>query len=305
MRLPRLRVPRPRLSFEWLGVLGGRTTLLYVGYTALLFVVFLLVTFPHDLLIKRALGALSRGPLTLQFTSGEFAWHKGYELSGLRLVSASDADAAYLECKHLWVRPSLTALVHGDLYDLLLSAELYSGTAQGEVKMFNGGLGATLQLQGVDLGSYRALTALLEEGQIAGKISGQLDFEGHGAEGAQLTGDVAIDGAGLNAAKFSGMAFALPDIHLRQIKTKFVAHGGRLEIQEFQSVGDVNVDGSGHILLKQPVQDSVLNLRLTIEQSVATPDAMKTLIALIPRPPGSKPDAPITITGTLGKPKTR
>jgi hypothetical protein len=59
------------------------------------------------------------------------------------------------------------------------------------------------------------------------------------------------------------------------------------------------------VVLREPLQESILNLRATIQQSLATPDAVKTLVGLIPRAPGSKPDSPIIITGTLAHPHVR
>ncbi len=303
MRLPRLRLPRPRLSFGWM---GGRIMFLYIGYTAVLFIVFLLLTFPHELLVRRALSSVGRGPVGLDFNAVNFAWYRGYELSGLRIAPESgDGEASYLECSRLWVRPSLNALVHGNPFDVLLYAELYGGAAQGEVSMTDGTLAGTAQFTDLSINRYRALMALLDEGQLAGRLSGQLNFEARGGtfEASQLNGEVLLDAASLTGAKVAG--FGVPDIKLRQTKLKFVAHGGRLEVQELQTSGDANVQVSGNIVLRDPLQESVLNLRATIEQSLATPDAIKGLLALIPRAPGAKPDAPITITGTFARPRVR
>jgi type II secretion system protein N len=305
-RLPRLRLPRPRLSLDWFGELGGRRTILYLGYTAILFVVFLLLTFPHELLIRRMLSSVGQGPVTVDFSDASFAWFHGYEINGVRIGSASaDGQPPYLECTHLWVRPALTALVRGDLYDLLLYAELYGGMAQGEVLMNNGSVSGNLQWNDLSLGRYRTLTALLDEGQLGGRVSGSFTFQGRGAkpEAGQATGEIALEGVALTGVKLSG--FAVPDLHLRQTRLKFGVRGGRLELQEFQATGDVDMQGSGNVVLREPLQESVLNLRVTIQQSLATPDAVKTLVGLIPRASGSKPDSPIMITGTLGRPRTR
>jgi type II secretion system protein N len=306
MRFPRVRLPRPRLSLEWLSGLGGRRTILYVGYTAVLFVLFLLLTFPHELLIRRVLSGVGQGPVAIEFTGASFAWFKGYEVSGMRIGSASaDGTPPYMECSHLWVRPALAALVRGNPYDLLIRAELYGGTAQGELRMDNGAVNGNLQWKELNLGRYRILTALFDEGQLSGRVSGSANFEGHGAklDADQGTGEIAIDGAALTAAKVAG--FQVPDIHLRQTKLKFALRSGRLEMPEFQATGDVDVQGSGSLVLREPVQESTLNLRATIQQSLATPDAVKTLVGLIPRAPGSKPDSPIIITGTLAHPHVR
>jgi len=302
MRLPRLRLPS--LSFAWLGALIGRRMLLYVIYTVVLFVVFLLVTFPHDLLVRRALSSVKTGPVNVDFNAVNFAWHKGYELSGLRL-GGNDEQAPLLECSHLWVRPSLSALVHGNPYALQLSAELYGGSAQGDFSLNNGAIVGSLQWRDLRLSRYRTLTSLIDEGQLEGRVSGQLNFEARtgNANAGQATGEITLDGATLTSAKVQG--FTVPDLKFRQTKLKFVAHPGRFEIQDFNAAGDVDVQGSGQIALREPLSESTLNLRATVETSLATPDPLKALVALIPRAPGAKQDAPITITGTLGRPKSR
>jgi type II secretion system protein N len=306
MRVPRIRLPRSWPSLDWLGELGGRRTILYVGYTAILFIVFLLLTFPHELLIRRMLSSVEQGPVAVEFADAGFAWFRGYEINGMRIGSSSaDGQPPYLECSHLWVRPALAALARGNPYDLLLRAELYGGTAQGELLMNDGSVNGNMQWQDLSLNRYRTLTALLDAGEIGGRVSGHFVFEGHGAKLAagQVTGELALEGTALTGAKVSG--FPVPDVHLRQTKLKFVVRGGRLELQEFQATGDVDVQGSGSVVLREPLRESVLNLRVTIQQSLATPDAVKTLVGLIPRAPGAKPDSPIMITGTLGRPHTR
>ena len=126
------------------------------------------------------------------------------------------------------------------------------------------------------------------------------------ARGNTLTagsGELKIDGAGITEGKVGG--FTVPDLNLKQTKVKFTVRSGRLELQEFTATGDVSVQGSGQIVLREPFQDSVLNLRVTLLPTPTTPDAVKTLLAMIPRPAGNKPDAPLTVTGTVARPRMR
>jgi len=304
MRLPRVRMPS--VSFDWLGRLGGRTTWLYIGYTAVLFVGGLLYTFPYQQLVDRVLSSVNTGSVNVGVKSVNFAWFRGWELAGLRVEpAAADGEAPFIEFSRVWVRPSLGALVRGNPYDVLMNAELYGGTLQGEASLTEGNIVGVLQLRELQIGRYRTLASLLDEGQIDGRVSGQLNLEARtgNLNSGQLTGDLVLDGAALTAAKVQGVA--VPDIHLRQTKLKFVVHGGRLEVQELSVAGDVNVQGSGQIMLRDPPQNSVLNLRATFETTLATPDPLKAAVALIPRPAGAKPDAPINISGTLGAPKFR
>ncbi len=305
MRFPRLRLPQPRLSFEWIGALGGRTMLLYGAYTLVVFVVFLLLTFPHELLVRRALSNVNRGPIEVDFKAVNFAWFNGYEVTGTHVGPGSDDQPPYLECSRLWVRPSFSELVRGNPYNLLLSADLYGGHARGEVNLDGGGATGWVQWRDIDLGRYRTLTALLAEGQLAGKVSGQFSFEARGGNpnAGQGSGEISVDSASLTGAKVSG--FSIPDVKLRQTRMKLQVRTGHIEVQEFQTSGDLNAQGSGQISVREPLRDSVLNLRGTVATSLETPDAIKAAVSLIPRAPGAKPDAPITVTGTLASPRVR
>ena len=307
MRLPRLRIPQLRLPLAGLGGFGGRRALLYIGYTTLLFVVFLLRTFPYDPLIKRLLSSVNSGAVVVEYKEPSFAWLKGLEISNLRVVSTNTEDGhpPFLECGHFWVRPAFGALVRGNPYAVQVRADLYGGAALGEIRYTAGNLVGNLQWQDVELGRYRTLTSLLDEGQVAGRVSGQFDFEARGTNlnSGQGNGEVTIDAASLTVAKISG--FTVPDLHLRQTKVKFTIHSGRLEVQEFNAAGDVSVQGSGQVVVRDPLQESVLNLRATLLPTPTTPDALKALLALIPRAPGAKPDAPVTVTGTLARPRFR
>lgn len=306
MQLPRVRLPRLSLPLDWLGAFGGRITLLYVGYTAVLFALFFVLTFPHEMLIRRALSTVNRGQVSVEFTTADFAWLRGYEFSGVRVGPADgDARPPFVELSRLWVRPLLGDLARGNPYALQVRADLYGGAALGEVRLSEGNVVGGVQWQDINLGRYRTLTAFLDEGQLAGRVSGQFDFEARGGNlgTGQGSGEAKIDGAALTEAKIAG--FAVPDLNLRQTRLKFTVRGGRLEVQEFTATGDVSVQGSGQIVLREPVQDSVLNLRATLQPTPTTPDAVKTLLAMIPRPPGAKPDAPMTVTGTLARPRVR
>ena len=306
MQLPRLRLPRLSLSFDWLGALPSRTTILYVGYTLGLFLVFLLVTFPHELLVRRALSNVNRGAVGVEFNTVNFAWHKGYELTSVKVKpNGGDGATPYLECTHFFVRPALSQLVRGNPYAMVVSADLYGGSADGEVSLTEGALTGNLAWHDLNIGRYRTLTALLDEGQLSGLVSGQLSFEarGPGFSQGQGSGDLAVDGAALTGAKVSG--FSVPDLKLRQTKAKFKLSSGRVEVQDLTTSGDVTIQASGQIVMREPFVESQLNLRATFATTPTTPDAVKGALALIPRAPGAKPDAPVTITGTLSKPRIR
>jgi len=305
MQLARFRIPRPTLSLDWLGALVGRSTILYLGYTSVLFLAFLVLTFPHDLLIRRALQTVNQGNVNVEFAGAGLAL-TGYELTGVRVTPRNAPDQPPLfECTRVTIRPAFSELVRGNPYALAIGADLYGGSAKGMVSLKGGDLTGFLDFLDLSLGRYRTLTAFLDEGQLAGRMSGQMTFEARGPAYAagQGTGDLTLDGLSLTAAKVEG--YTVPDAKLTQTKMKFKLTSGRFEIQDFNASGDVAIQGSGTIILRDPVADSNLNLRATFMPNPATPPALKGLLMLIPRQPGAKPDAPVSITGPMMHPKMR
>jgi type II secretion system protein N len=303
LRLPRLRgLPRP--NFDALGGVLNRTVLLYAAYTLALFLVFSIVNFPHDVVVRRALTQLDLGPLQLDFKSARFAWHRGYELRGIQ-VSQPPVDVPVLEVSSVQVLPELRGLMRGEFTGISLRGDLYGGSADGQWTIAGQGGSGQVTLSQLDLGRYRPLTMQLDEGQVSGQVSGAftVDLSG-GRRAAQVTGEVSVNRPGMVGAKVRG--FKLPDLQFAQAKGKLTLKGDRLEIQEFRASGDMlGVQGSGSIVLRDPPETSQLNLRVTFEQSAATPPEIKGALALVPRAPNARPDAPITITGTFAAPQFR
>jgi type II secretion system protein N len=308
MRIPRLRLPRPRLSFDWLGELLSRQIVLYAAWTLVLFVVFMIMNFPGDVIVRRVVNQLDLRPMHLEFTSGHFAWFKGYELRGLKLSTQDGPGDSrpLVECTALDVRPALAGLLHGRINDWSWQGQLYGGTASGELSLKDGSGTGQIELSQLSLGRFRMLAAQLDEGQISGQLSGTISvrFNMRDSRNTQVNADVVITRPGISAAKIKG--FKIPDLQFGQAKGKLTLKGDRLDLQEVRLAGDqLNASVTGQIVLRQPVESSTLNLRATVETSAATPDAIKALVAFIPRPRTARPDAPITIAGTFASPQIR
>jgi len=302
MELPKLKLPSLSLGG------GGRAIALYGLYTIVLFLVSLLATFPHDLVLRQGLTAIGvlRADSPIDFNQVKFAWWRGYQIDGLRIAPVSGSEVSIIELAHLWIRPTLRELLRGNPYSVSLTAELYGGSAGGRIDYKEGSLRGDVAWDGLSLGRYQPLVGLLEEGQISGRVSGLLSFDAplRNPNGAQAAGDIEIDGAAITGGKLPG--FTIGDLALKQAKLKFKAGGGRVEVQDLTMSGDINVQqASGQIGVRDPFTESSLNLRANILQTPTTPDWLKTLIAAIPRPAGAKLDAPVNITGTLSRPRFR
>lgn len=308
MRFPSLSIPSPRLALDWFADLGGRRLVLYALYTIVLFVLFLFVNFPYQDLVQRTLRDLDLGTVQIDVGGTRFAWFKGWEIRNLRIVPTGDAEgvAPLLESSSLYVRPSLAGLIRGKLNGLHLEGAMYQGNVVADISLADDMTRATVDLNGIDLTRYRALAQALEEGQVAGRVSGTVTFEVRPSDLAsgQAAGELDIRDASMSAAKIQGMQ--VPDLHFPEIALKFSLRSGKLDLQELHADGDeVKMNGNGQIVLRDPLSDSVLNLKATFQPGSGNPDMGKTLLALLPKSPGARPDAPLSITGTIAQPRLK
>jgi type II secretion system protein N len=164
----------------------------------------------------------------------------------------------------------------------------------------------TLRLDGLQLHRYEYVTRLLEKGEIDGLLSGAVTLESRNRDvsSGRAAGKLELTRAALSAAMVNG--FGLPDLHFDDIVLEFTLQNNRLEIQDFHADGEeLKLAGEGQVVLRQPVGGSVLNLRVSVVPGPNSPDGIRGLLDLIPRPKGSRPDAPIVISGTIDRPRFR
>jgi len=306
MKVPALRLPAWRPSFDWLEGLGGRSALLYGLYTLVLFAIFLFANFPHGVLLQRVLGSVQLPGMRLDVGDARFAWWRGFELQRVHLGPQDPSRPAYLEATSLFVRPGLDGLFSGRPRALSVSGPLYGGTI--DAQLASGDLNrATVTFDRLQLRRYPLFAELLGGGQLQGALSGVLTVESPAANAAELraAGELELADAGLSEATVSG--FPLPPLRFDAAVAKFSVQGTRVEIQELTATGpDVTLVANGQVALREPVADSVLNLKLSIAPGPEASDEIKTWLSFIPPPPrGAKPDAPRTLSGTLSKPRIR
>jgi type II secretion system protein N len=306
MRLPSLRLPR--LATDWIPSLPGRGVLLYAAYTVVLFFLFLVAQFPHDVLVRRALASVDLRPFQLDYESTRFAWLRGYEFRNVNLVLAGDDRGVppLFESSHIFIHPGWSGLLRGKMNSVFVDAALYGGGIDGSWATDNGLQRVTLRLDDLQIGRYRWLSTLFEEGTLGGLLSGAISAEmrrGNLREG-QIAGELDIANGQMSGVKMKGMG--LPELNFDTIAAKFSANGGQVEIEEFRADGrEIKVTGSGQITIRQPLGDSVLNLKASLLPGPEVNDTIKGLLAIIPRPKNAKPDAPLTIVGTLAQPRVR
>jgi len=312
MRFPSLRLPSMPLPSDWVEGLLGRRTLLYLLYTVVLFGVFMLVNFPYHAIVQRAIKGLdleSRG-LHLENADTRFAWWRGLELERVRLAPTDPEKPAIIEVPSLFVRPGLEGLVRGKLNSVELLGLMYGGAIDAHLAAGEGIQRATVSFEDIQLQRYPGAAALLQlqEGMLGGKLSGVITVEKHGNEDGETraAAELDLDHVSLVDAKLAN-GISLPPLHFDKAAIKLNLQNGRLEVQEFDADGpELKVALSGQIAMREPVQESVLNLKLSAVPGENSTDEMKTLLSFLPPPPkGAKPDTPRTISGTLARPRVR
>jgi type II secretion system protein N len=306
MRLPAVRLPAFRLSFDWLQGIGNRRTLLYGLYTGVLFLIFLIANFPHNALVQRVIKSVDLQGQGMRLDVGDtrFAWWHGYELQRVRLAPLDPDRLPFAEASSIFVRPGFDGLLRGRINSVHAVAAMYGGELDGEFAASEGLRRATVTIDGVQLQRYPLASGFLEEGTVAGLLSGVITVEDHAGE-TRAAGELGLDKASITDAKFN--FFPLPALHFDKADMKFSLQGGRLDVQELDATGpELKLSLSGQVVLREPLGDSVLNLKLTALPGANSPDEVKNLLQLLPPPPkGAKPDAPRVISGTLKFPRIR
>lgn len=291
-----MQLPRPNL---------GNSTFLYVFYTAVLFLVFVVVTFPYDVIIRNFTAA-NDSPVVVDFDDARFAWHRGIALDGFRMHPVhGDPRVPTLQAETLWARPSLTALFSRQ-YGLQAQADLYGGSGELGVQLVEQSLVGDMTLSGLSLGRYRPVAGMLDEGRIGGRVDAQLTFNLPLAapDSGVADGVVRLSRAALQEAKIAG--FGVPNVNLDQSHLDFAFKNGAVEVKELKADGkEINLDVAGQVALREPVENSVLNLRATIKPGPEAPDDIRGLLSLVPRPAGGNEDSPVRITGTFARPRVR
>lgn len=303
MQLPSLRMPALNLG-DWFEDFPTWRFALYSLYTVALFALFLVINFPYRVLVDRVLNDVEAAQVDLQ--DARLSPFKGMELRGLVLRRADISRLPILEVSRAYLKPDLLGLMRGQLTRASLRGELYGGEAKAK---WSGGTDlrrTILQVEDLQLARYPLLRELFDDGQIYGLLSGFVETEARGdsSNPTRASGEIYLDRAGTEGLVFRGLPIL--DVALDETKLVFNVQGGRIEIEEFTSVGpDATISGSGQIGIRQPVESSVLDLKVTIEPSPDARPEIKGLISLIPRQRGAKADAPIAITGTIASPQVR
>lgn len=285
-------------------VRGRGAALAYAAFTLVVFLLVLLATLPHDLIAARALDLATAGaPVRVGFANVSLAFPNGYHFTNVRVtpVGGSEPVATLSE---LTVRMPLAGLVTGRFRQAVFTGRAYGGSFTGWVRDAGGKIAG--QIDAKDVRLEPALAPFVPPpGRVQGVASVALQLSGDGRTTQSAEGDVTLAVRDLALEQVSVRGFRLPDLTFLTVDAAAQVFGSRLQIREARTTGsDLTFDATGDVLLREPVQQSVLNLRMRVEVPPNAPPALRIATGLLPkRNPGQEPV--YTVKGTIAAPVVR
>lgn len=267
-RLGRLISRRPPAPSTWL----------YPAWTAAWFLLFLLITFPHDLVVRHWTQELE-ADWGWQVRYGEVRlrpWY-GYRLSDARLIAPGKDSEPWVAANEVVLSPSWLALVGQGAFPLGFSGSAYNGEVSGSVDR-DGAL--DLEWSGVHLTEYPRLTRLVE-GNWSGELSGEIHLTGKGdLKSLEGRGKVGLKNGALTQGKAQG--FTVPDLHFASGDSEFELKAGRLDVRSLKLSGsEIDAELHGQIFLVSAGSTPLVNGTLSLKPIPGAPAGLEPLLMLL------------------------
>lgn len=292
---------RARRLLGWLAT--HRRAIGYAAFSATVFLLALLYTLPHDLIARRAIDrATMHAPVDIEFREASFAFPNGYHFQGLRLSARERPDLPLL-LEELTLRALLLRLLFGERA-VAFRGSLFGGELTGDAVARGAGAAVELAIQDLDLG--RASPSFLAPpARITGRASLGLVLSGDGVTIRSAEGEARLSVRGLRLEKLQAHGITLPNLSFEELDGQARIRAARLEVEELRARGpELGFRLSGDILLREPLEQSVLNLELAIDVPPEAPPAVKMATALLPPKPTSQP-ARWSLRGTPARPSIK
>jgi type II secretion system protein N len=285
---------------------GIAPLVLYAAYTLALFVVFLLATFPHEQVLRRALDPGPAAPVTVELRGVHLGWTLAYTIDELRLLArGADPSLPLLSTSRVHAAPSLLGLIRGRPFPLALSADLYGGSLGGTADLDPEAYDIEAKFSALDVARYAGLRLFLD-GTLQGQVNGSVALTGNLTKPATTSGqvDLRATDVALEGGKLRGIA--IPDLHFPELHLVGTIKAGRVDLSDVNARGrEVTVVGTGTLLLAHPLAATLLTLDLTLTPAPDLPDNLRLSFNLIPGDPTPTGDRKIHLFGTLAQPKLK
>ncbi len=279
---------------------------LYAAYTLVIFIVFVIATLPHELVLRRALDLGPTAPITVDLRGVRLGWTMAYTVDELRLQArGGDPSLPVFSASRVHAAPSIFGLFRGRPFPLALAADLYGGSLDATLDLDPDAYDVRAKLASLDLGRYAGLRQFLE-GTLQGRVGGSIDLAGNPTKPATTGGLVDLRGTdvALEGGRIRGVT--IPDLHFPELHLAGTIKAGRVDLDDLNVRGrEVTVAGDGTLLLAHPLAATLINLDLTLTAAPDLPDNLRIAFNLIPGDPTPAGERKLHLFGTLTQPKLK
>jgi type II secretion system protein N len=275
----------------------------WILYGVLSFVVFVLLTFPVELLLQRVVTTVEQSSaLRMRYSTGEWSWAQGWTLQNL---SIERSGMTLLRISRLTLSPSFFGLLYGQPFPLTYSAKLYGGTANGTLRREEAAWRAHFSVNQLALEQW-PFPAPWGQGRITGHLTLDGAVQGTPDDVASWSGNITavVEEGSLKAGNIT--KFPLPALQTAKARARATLKSGRLEVSDLALEADgVEAHLQGAISLRLPLEWSAIDLQLTTRQTGTPPPSLATLVSLLPAAPGAQGERRASLTGTFAAPVVR
>lgn len=282
---PRLTAPPPH---------GRRAPLiaLYALIGALVFVSFLVATFPYSVTLSSLLAPCR---IRVRYASQRMSPPFGARLDDVTLIStAGGAPRIVLSSPSVVLTPTLASLLLGRP-GIRVRADLFGGRVRVTIRRAASATDFAFGATAIQLAAVHGLP--LYGAELAGDFSTDGDATLAGPALAGANGRATLAGDHITVSIASGMA----PIRVGVLRGALELAGGVLKLIDIETHGaDLNLKADGEIQLGPTPDESQLDVTLYLEPTRSGRDHFGFFLHMLPHPPAN--GVPYTIGGTLAAP---
>lgn len=277
-----------------------------LAYGLVVFVVYLYVTFPYDLVRHRLIEQFDQRGVRLTIQDVRPGWLPGLHLRRVRvLADEQEIPGALLQLQALRIRPASLPLL-SERWRVRLAGTLYDGQLQGTVRLPSGNGTGTWDVagrfDGLQIGQHAFLQRQDEpflRGSMAGAVEMAWERQGQVRQG---TVDLQLD-----TVIFDGQSLQLPiqrDITCDSVQAQIRITPQLMQLMSFTCQGnDLTLEARGTVNLRQPLDQSELRLLIQLQSETVYSQEIALLGNLINRRPDRRGMLQFSIRGTIQQPR--
>ena len=289
--MPQRPVPRGQ-NVRGPALLRGKPLVaLYAIAGALLFVIFLVASFPYGDTISALLAPFQ---LKLVYQAQRMSPPIGAELQNVRLIStANEPGKLLLQSPTLTLAPTIGSLFRGRP-GLRIRVKLFDGIIRGALYQGAGVLDLNFSLKAVNLAkSDPSWTA---GALMSGSVSAGGTAELHGPELPLNSAEMTLSGENIGLQVTQGF----PLIHFGAVTGVATLDHGTLTISAAEAHGgDAEIKVQGTIQFADDLPDSTIQMQVSLTPTASGREHFGPLLGLLPHPPEQ---GPYSVRGPLSSP---